>query len=298
MATSPLHALHPPEQSPVLENLLEGWGDPWRLTVLLLALALVTLLAWATLRRRDARWPLRRLLGRAVTDPGPVGIFLRGMFVPAAEFFSRAPEYPPGPSGGVTVHKWTGIPEVFDAAEVRALGDVLSLLIAANPDVDFVFRSVEKERRLWDQNAVAIGTHFTSQQILEGCEPRLVAFRNPDAFRSLVSQEVFETRGGTDFGLIYTGRRAATHHTFWVIMGLSSQATEATARFLRTHAEAIGKLTGGSAFAAILAVDPARGGATLRSLQPRPVWWRRLLHRKILRELAARPSAEAGGKPA
>jgi hypothetical protein len=268
--------------------LAEAWADPTLRALLGVALALLLVLAWSIFRRRDAQLPLRRLLGRVVVDRAPVGMFLRGMFVPANEFFSRAPEYPPGLSGGVTVHKWTGIPEVFSAAEVRAATDVVRLLVAANPDIEIAFRSVEKNRKVWDENSVAIGCHFTSQQMLEGCEPRLVAFRNPDAFRSLVSQEVFEARGGTDYGLIYKGSHPASHRAFWVIMGLSELATEAAARYLRVNAHPLQRLTGSRPFAAILAVPAARGqeGALLRSLQPRPAWWRRLLYRRLLQRLA------------
>jgi hypothetical protein len=268
--------------------LADDWADPILLALLGAALALVLVLAWSIFRRRDAQIPVRRLLGRVATEATPVGLFLRGMFVPANEFFSRAPEYPPSPSGGVTVHKWTGIPEVFSAAEMRAATDVLRLLVAANPEVEIAFRSVEKDRKVWDENSIAIGCHFTSQQILEGCDPRLVAFRNPDAFRSLVSQEVFEARGGMDYGLIYNGSHPASHRAFWVVMGLSELSTEAAARFLRVHARALQRLTGTRPFAAILAVPTARGreGAVLRSLQPRPSWWRRLAYRKLLQRLA------------
>jgi hypothetical protein len=230
------------------------------------------------------------------TEPTTIGLYLRGMFVPTNEFFSRAPEYPPSPSGGVTVHKWTGIPEIFSSSDVRATADMLRLLVAANPAVDIAFRSVEKDRKVWNENAVSIGLHFTSQQILEGCEPRLVAFRNPDAFRSLVSQEVFEARAGIDYGLIYKGSHAASHRGFWVVMGLGDLATEAAAYFLRVNARALQRLTGTRPFAAILAVPSARGreAAVLRSLQPRPAWWRRLVYRKLLQRLAG----EAGPRNA
>jgi hypothetical protein len=280
----------------ISQGLPEDWGDPVRLVLLGVAVTLALLVVWSFFHRRGAEHPLRRLLGRVATERTTVSFFLRGMFVPANEFFSRAPEYPPGPSGGVTVHKWTGIPEVFSAADTRATADVLRVLVAANPNVQIAFRSVEKDRKVWNEDAIAIGCHFTSQQILEGCEPRLVAFRNPDAFRSLVSQEVFEARGGTDYGLIYKGEHAASHRVFWVVMGLSDLATEAAAHFLRVNARALQRLTGARPFAAILAVPSARGreGAILRSLQPRPAWWRRLAYRKLMQRLAGELGAGAG----
>ena len=132
------------------------------------AAALALVLAWSVFRRRDAKLPLRRLLGPTVTGAGTVGVYVRGMFVPTGEFYSRSPEYPPSPAGGVTVHKWTGIPEVVSAVDLRAAAEVLRLLVAANADLDLAFRSVEKDRKVWDQPAVSIGPHFTSQQILEG----------------------------------------------------------------------------------------------------------------------------------
>jgi hypothetical protein len=273
-------------------DLPRQWDDAVHLGLLAALFALALALGWSIMRRRDARLPLRRLLGRLATEQTTIGIFLRGMFVPGSEFFSRAPEYPPGTSGTLTVHKWIGIPEVISAADLRATTDILRLLVAANPDVDVAYRSVEKDRKVWNEDAIAIGSHFKSQQILEGCEPRLVAFRNPDAFRSVLSQEVFESRGNADFGLIYKGSHPASHRAFWVIMGLDELATEAAAQFLRVNASALLRLTGSGPFAAILAVDRLQGAqsAALRSLQPRPVWWRRLLYQKTLSRLSGQRS--------
>lgn len=276
---------------------LETPTEEWNTVALFGAVGLLVLvLAWSVFRRRDAKLPLRRLFGRLATDETPIGIFLRGMFVPAGEFFSRAPEYPPGTSGTLTVHKWTGIPEVYSAAEVRAATDVLRLLLAANPDADLLYRAIDRDRKGWNEDAIAIGSHFKSQTILEGCEPRLVTFRNPDAFRSLASQEVFAARGTADFGLVYKGSHAATHRAFWVIMGLSEAATELTAGWFRRQAGALSHLTGRGPFAAILAIDttPGRESTVLRSLQPRPALWRRLLYRKLLERLG-RPEGQPAG---
>ena len=271
-------------------------ADPIHIALLGAVVGLLLVLAWSIFRRRDAHLPLRRLLGRLATEPDPVGLFLRGMFVPSNELFSRAPEYPPGTSGTLTVHKWSGIPEVFAAADVRAATEVVRLLAAANPDVDVAFRSIEKDRKGWNEDAIAIGPHFKSQQILDGCEPRLVAFRNPDAFRTVASQEVFEAKGNIEYGLIYKGSHSATHRAFWVIMGLGDLGTEGAAYFLRSQARLLLRLTGSGPFAAILALDPTAGreSAVLRSLQPRPAWWRRLLYRKTWQQLSGRlPKREA-----
>lgn len=266
---------------------LEFWRDPAHVLVLALALGLVVALAWWGLRRQAPHAIVRRLLGRLATERGAVGIFLRAMFVPNNELFSRSPEYPPTTSGALTVHKWTGVPEVHASADVRATAEVLRLLLAANPAAEVEFRSVERDRKVWNEDAVAIGRHFKSQQILDACEPRLVAYRHPDAFRSLVSQDVFEAKGGTDYGLVYKGSHAASHRAFWVIMGLGDVATEAAARFLRLNARPLLQLTGGAGFAAIVSVDSARGpeSATLRLLQPRPAWWRRLWYRGSWQQL-------------
>jgi hypothetical protein len=256
--------------------------DPIHIALVLAVLGLLLVLTWSIVGRRDAQLPLRRLLGRLVTEPDTVGLFLRGMFVPSNELFSRAPEYPPGTSGTLTVHKWIGIPEVYSAADVRAATEIARLLIAANPEVDIAFRSIEKDRKGWNEDAIAIGPHFKSQQILDGCEPRLVAFRNPDAFKTVASQEVFEAKGNIEYGLIYKGSHAASHRAFWVIMGLGDLGTEAAALFLRTRARELLRLAGAGPFAAIVSLDPGQGreSAVLRSLQPRPAWWRRLLYRK------------------
>jgi hypothetical protein len=243
---------------------------------------------WAALRRHRATAPLRTLLGRLAAGSSPVSIQVRALFVPSGELFSRAPEYPPSVTAGLTVHKWTNIPEVHSAADVRAAVEVLHLLLAANRNVTAVFRPTESATRGWTEDVIAIGPHFKSWQILDHCEPRLMALRNPAAFRSLVSQEVFEARGTLDYGLVYKGSHPSTRRAFWVIMGLSDAGTEAAAWFLRRHAAALGRLTGGAPFAAVVAVDTGRGreSAAFRSLQPRPSWWRRLVYRNAWQQVA------------
>lgn len=243
---------------------------------------------WTLARSRSPRWARQRLLGRLTSGDSTIGLFLRGMFVPGGEFFSRSPEYPPGSSGTITVQKWAGIPEVYAAGDVRAAVEIVRLLVSARHDIDIVFRAIDRDRKGWGEDIVAVGSHFKSQQILESCEPRLVAFRNPDAFRSLVSPDVFEAKGSSDYGLIYKGAHPATHGACWVVMGLAENSTEATAHFLRVHAVDLQRLTGAAPFAAVLAVDAGRGrdSAALCWLRPRPAWWRRLLHGKTWRELS------------
>jgi hypothetical protein len=76
-------------------------------------------------------------------------------------------------------------------------------------------------------------------------------------------------------------------------MGIGDLGTETAARFLRLHAAHLGRLTGAAPFAAIIAVDRARGpdGGVLHWLGPSPRWWRRLLHRKTWRALSGRAGA-------
>lgn len=255
----------------------------------------VATMVWLAVGRRRAGGRTGALLGRLANGAPSIGIFLRGMFVPNSEFFSREPEYPAGISGDLTVRKWVDIPEVYPSADVRAASDLLYLLAGANPDAAITFRSIERERGGWGEDSLSVGTHFRSVQVLETCEPRLVAFRNPDAFRSLVSREVFEAKGGSDFGLIYKGAHPATHRACWVVMGIGDLGTETAARFLRLHASRLGALTGSAPFAAIISVDRGRGsdGGLLQSLHPPPKWWRKFLYRKALRMLSARPGATA-----
>jgi hypothetical protein len=262
---------------------------PPDLTTVLLAVAvlLVLALAWPMLLRRNRERPIRQLLGRVATETGAITCFVRGMFVPANEFFSRAPEYPPRPGGGVTVHKWANIPEVHSASDVRALAQLLQLLAATNHRLTFSCQSGDWTRQSWNDDAFAIGPHYASQLTLDTCEPRLVTFRYPAAFRSLVSQDVFETRAGWDYGLIYKGEHPATHRACWVVMGLGDLGTEAAAWFLRVNARMLGLFTGSRPFAAIVAVDSKRGrdAAILRWLQPKPSWWRRFLYRRRWQQL-------------
>jgi hypothetical protein len=262
--------------------------DNWRQTALavLMGAALGAALVLGTLAFRNrTRGPVRRLLGRLATEKS-IGVILRGMFVPNAEFYSRDPD----PGGGETppVRKWTGVPEVYDACHTRAGLEVLGLLSGLGAGQIIWLRSAEAVGKAWGDDAIAVGDHFKTQQILESCEPRLVAYRYPDAFRSLASRDVFEAKDGADFGLIYKGFLPPTRKTFLALMGLGPAGTEAAARFLRTQATALGHVTGGGAFAAI--VDPRPGREPiLRWLHPRPNWWRRLVYRKALQRLAGTP---------
>jgi hypothetical protein len=160
------------------------------------------------------------------------------------------------------------------------------LLTAAGPSVAVTLDPGGSLRQTWSDHVVAIGPHYKAFQILDSCEPKLVRYRNPSAFRCLVTQRVYESRPDSDFGLIYKGQHPATHRSGWVIMGLGDASTEATARFLLQQAKRLEQLLGGRSFAAIVAVDPAsRRPPRLTSLQPAPAWWRRLVHRKVWREL-------------
>jgi hypothetical protein len=256
------------------------------------ALALAALV-WLAVGRRRLGVAATNLLGRLADEATSVSVFIRGMFVPNSEFFSREPEYPGGPTAELTVRKWVDIPEVYPSADVRAASDLFYLIAAANPAAAIAFRSIERDRGGWGEDSVAVGRHFRSVQILETCDPKIVAFRHPDAFRSLVSRDVFEAKGSADFGLIYKGKHPSTHRSCWVVMGIGDLGTETAARFLRLHAADLGRLTGAAPFAAIIAVDRARGpdGGTMHWLNPPPKWWRRLLHRKTLRALSGRLAA-------
>ncbi len=254
---------------------------------------LVVSLFLSILVGRESGRQLRRLLGRVKGDGTPMTVFLRGMFVPGNEYFARVPEYPPGSGTGVTVHKLANISEVFSAPDVRAAGDILQLLVGSNPSLAINIRAGEGNRRGWDEDAVAIGPHYKSVHILDACEPRLVAFRNPDAFRSLASREVFEAKSGIDYGLVYRGAHPASHRVFWVVMGLGDLGTEAAAWFLRANALLLSRLTGGAPFAAVVSVETSRGRETaqLKLLQPKPRWWRRLLYRKAWLKLSGATGA-------
>ena len=274
---------------------LPPWLDS---TAVLLLGALALLLgavAWSVLRWWMAQYPVRCLLGRLATEPVTANLFIRGMFVPGNEFFSRAPEYPPGTGGGVTVHKWANIPEVHTASDVCAVADILQLLATSNSRLAFAIRSAEASFSGPNDETIAIGSHHKALQILAMCEPRLIGFRNPDAFRSMVSQEIFEAKPGIDYGLIYKGRHPTSQRAFWVVMGLGDLGTQSAAFFLRTNGGSLARFTGAGPFAAIIAVDNNRGGeaAQLRWLHPRPSWWRRLLFRRRLQELMGRSGSKA-----
>ncbi len=263
-------------------NGLQSFFEPWPegvLGVLLGALAAaVFTLAAPRLRRLRDRFPRRLLLGRLANEKATINLFLRGLFVPNNEFFSREPEQEPGMSGTITVRKWANIPEVYGAADVRAVTDLLRLLGEVAGEQSITFRPVEAEKN-WSEDAIAVGAHFKALQILDACEPRIIAFRHPDGFRSLVSRHLFVAAGQTDYGLIYRGYHPANGKAFLVVMGPGPLGTEAAAHFLRVNARGLGYLTAGTPFAAVIAVDLAQGrqGGVLHWLHPKPAWWRRLL---------------------
>lgn len=215
-----------------------------------------------------------------------VTVYLRSLFHPAGEYFSRAPENLRDSAADLTVHKWTNIADVHSASDVRAWLSIQQLLHAANSRVNLTLDPGGSLRQMWGTHVLAIGPHFKALQILDTCEPKLAAYRNPSAFRCLVTQKVFEARPDSDFGLIYKGEHPTTHRHGWVVMGLTEASTEATATFLLQHALRLEQLVGRRGFAAIVAVHPTgRRQPMLRSLQPGPAWWRRLVYRQTYRAL-------------
>lgn len=275
-----------------LDLFLPAWGELPMPVLLGAAVSLTLLLAWLVARRRALHPAVRALIHPLGSGAHEVACCLRGMFVPGNELFSRAPADPRQPTEGLTVHKWVKVPEVYDALDVQALGELQQLLLGSNRRLSLRVVTGEPNRQAWSEPAIAVGPHYKATQILDTCEPRLVAVRQPAAFR-LSGGEVFEAREGLDFGLIYKGRHSATHRTFWVVMGLGDSGTAAAAHFLRVHAQRLGALTGRGPFAAVIALDPARGweSSQLRALQPRPARWRRVLRRKVWQQLTTTPWA-------
>jgi len=254
------------------------------LAVLLLALAL-----WYW--RTDPS--VRLLLGSLATRDSTAAFFLRGLFVPNNELFSKSPEDPRNPASGLTVLKWPKTPELYTVPDVRAVAELQQLVLATNSRLSFSLMSGETGRQTWSEDAIAIGPHYKSLQILDACEPKLVQVRQPPAFRTVQSSELFEAKEGHDFGLIYKGYHPASHRTCWVVMGLSDSGTAAAAHFIHAHIKSLARLIGGGAFAAIISVDTAKGweGTVLKTLQPKPTWWRRLLYGKRLKHLTTTPWA-------
>jgi len=258
--------------------------------IAVLAILLVGLALWYF--RTDPS--VRVLLGSLATKDSSAAFFLRGLFVPNNELFSKAPEDPRNPASGLTVLKWAKIPELYTVPDVRAVAELQQLVLATNSRLSFSLLSGETGRQTWSEDAIGIGPHYKSLQILDACEPKLVQLRQqPAAFRALTSSELFEAKEGHDFGLIYKGYHSASHRSCWVVMGLSDSGTAAAAHFLRAHVKSLARLIGGGAFAAIISVDTAKGweGTVLKTLQPKPTWWRRLLYGKRLKHLTTTPWA-------
>lgn len=273
-----------------------GFGSSLPLDPLWLGAGAIVVLAlvWIVVRTRRGDAGLHALLGHLAGKQASAVFFLRGLFVPGNELFSRAPEDPRNPASGITVHKWGKIAELYSSADVLGVSELLQLFLASHSGLRFGLLSGELGRQAWSEDAIAIGPHYKSLQILDACEPKLVALRQqPAAFRSLVSTEVFEAKEGLAYGLVYKGQHPATHRTFWVVMGLDDFGTSAAAHFLRVHARSLGRLTGAGAFAAVIAIDTAKGweASLLKSLQPRPAWWRLFLYRARWKVLTTNPWA-------
>lgn len=275
-----------------MNALLSDGSAPWALLVGVLTGLLFALLVVLG-RDRLARRSERALLHPFSTMTGRLSLYLRGLFVPGGEYFSRAPEDPRHPAGGVTVHKWARIGEVHCAADVQAAATVVRLLSSACPTVETSLSAGDAGRPAWSDHGIVVGPHYLAYQVLDGCTPRLASVRQPAAFRMMGSGKVFEAREGLDFGLVYKGERTGTRRSFLLVMGLGDAGTVAAAEFLAHHADLLGRLLGSRPFAAVIAVHPARGPstATLQALEPRPAWWRRLLHRKEWRALRAAAAA-------
>lgn len=291
----------------VMHVLLADGSIPWMLVagiVAGLALALLAGVARARLAHRSVRALLHPLAGA----DGRLAIYLRGLFVPGHEYYSRAPEDPRHPAGGLTVHKWARVDGVHAAADVQAAATLLRLLAAACPRVVPTLEAGEPGRPAWGEHGIIVGPHHLAYQVLDGCAPRLASVRPSASVRLLGSGTVFEAREGLDFGLIYKGERTGVRRSYLLVTGLGDAGTIAAAEFLARHAAGLGRLMGRRAFALVVAVHPARGpaSATLQGIEPRPAWWRRMLHGKDWQALraaaAALPATRAGrvtgGQPA
>lgn len=275
-----------------MNALLSDGTTPWLLLAGVftgLALALCVEL----IRRRTAHRATRALLHPLPLAGERVALFLRGLFVPGNEYFSRAPEDPRHPAGGLTVHKWLRIPEVHSAADVQAATTLVRLLSATCPGLVPELQSGEAARSAWGEHGIIVGPHHLAYQILDGCTPRLASVRPPVSFRLLGSGTAFDAREDLDFGLIYKGERSGTRRSFLLVMGLGDAGTVAAAEFLSRHSDLLGRLVGRRPFAAVIAVNPMRGpaSATLQAIEPRPAWWRRLLYRKEWQALRAAAAA-------
>lgn len=281
-----------------MNDLLRDATPPWALAAGALAGLLLALLA-GRVRRRWARRAERALLSPFATLRGQLPIYLRGLFVPGSEYFSRAPEDPRHPAGGVTVHKWPRIAEVHAAADVQAAGTLLRFLAATCPALEPVLLAGDAGRPAWGEHGIVVGPHYLAYQVLDGCTPRLATVRQPAAFRLLRSGTVFEAREGLDYGLVYKGVRSGTRRSFLLVSGLDDTGTLAAAAYLVQHAALLGRLLGAGPFALIVAVHPGRGAAsaTLQGLEPRPAWWRRLLYHREWRALRGAMGASPPAPP-
>lgn len=295
-----------PSPSVALMNLqLVGGSTPWILAAGILAGLALALLAGAA-RARLAHRAERALLHPLSRGDGRLAIYVRGLFVPGGEYYSRAPEDPRHPAGGLTVHKWSRVEGVHAAADVQAAATLVRLLGSVCPRVVPDFRAGDPGRPAWGEHGIIVGPHYLAYQVLDGCTPRLASIRPAASVRLLGPGRVFEAREELDFGLIYKGERSGVRRSYLLVTGLGDAGTGAAAAFLARHAAALGRVVGRGGFALVVAVHPARGpaSATLQGIEPRPTWWRRMLHRKDWQALHAAAPPDpvlrraTGGQPA
>ena len=178
----------------------------------------------------------RRCSAALATKQAAAVFFLRGLFVPNNELFSRArripairrPESPS--SSGPRFRNSTPSP-MYGRSPI-----CLQLVLVTNSRISFSLLSGEPGRQAWSEDAIAIGPHFKSLQMLDACEPKLVAVRQqPAAFKSLVAGEVFEPGGARLRADLQGIAIPPADGAGWVVMGLSDLGTTATARISFTR---------------------------------------------------------------
>src|SRR4029078_12568676 len=73
---------------------------------------------------------VRLLLGSLAPKEPSTTFFLRGLFVPNNELFSKAPEDPRNPASGLTVLKWPKTPELYTVPDVLPVAELQQVVLA------------------------------------------------------------------------------------------------------------------------------------------------------------------------
>lgn len=241
---------------------------------------------WAFFRKT----PARNVLGELSNE---CKVLLRWMQQPASSTNVYESSWP-DPRSPQTVTQTThqNIPNVLAASDVTAAMDAIAVLGRYRNIQRVEIASANQELDVWDCHLICVGGTEQAFTIVEQADKGELRFDRrcfsvANIQTPLIACRHNATGEEVDFGLVLKSLHRQTGRTFWVIMGTGVLGTEGAAYYLKTNITKLGKLFGHREFAVIIACSGTGGRKSAEPYwyYPDPLWWRKIVHFLIWKEL-------------